>query len=624
MTLPPPGSLVRSSRESISAFYGQSYSDNFYSIAVKLLNKVKKSNALPTDISSFKRKMREIHEKCETIDEKVNSKIADTEIPSLIQSSNQVWERAKTELKSMTQMPLRVEFISAQNTELIRIGKKVLTIIETKEKSTILSAELFRAFSQISNQFIDIFMSILNPGKLEIKLINVALESIANLIKELPLKYIPFCFEENSETPTEFYKYIFRYLKKIQSRTQQLLEIGSDPVEVYAFIDQLDSFFEKMCSDFKVSYIIVQNKEELIKNSLRYMDQELYPAVGSKRFFGDVQSMISGSTVVKLEAGMVPWFADPLFLELKRLISEIDELADMRLTRHEALTASKSANSSKEELVSISNTERVAHDYGIKDVLAETTSALQVQIKETKSRSDALDANSLTKLKSFSADKINLENLLIYLKGESKRLEDLRASTVDTLEKRHNEVLDEKDRYLGLIDSESTTTLANRQKIKSLQREIDSARQIIDKAIRENDPLREEIQQLTAEKEALNKRAVELDQENAKIEEEIAAIKKEIAKLQVDDANEMADAEELINKLQDDIENLRIPRKKLKKNLDALNENYSKSTAIIPDLENQRNFLEDEIYEYQIRLKRVKARWAASKLAVLSDSLQHL
>lgn len=628
MSIPPPSSLTPSPRESKSSFIYKSYADGFFSIAIELLNKVKKSNALPNDISSFKRRLRELHETCEKIDTNVASKIADVEIPKLAQSANDLWGKTKIELKSITQMPLRVEFISAQNTELIRIGKKALTIIELKEKSTILSAELFRAISNIVNGFLTMFLSILTPGRIDTTQIKSVIDNISQLIKDLPIKFTAFCFEEKTSTKTEFYTYLTRYLKKINSRTQQLLEVGSDPAEVYPYIHSLDKFFSQLMSDFKVETFFKVDPEELIKTSLRYMDKELYPALGSKKFSTDVQSMISGSTVVKVpnDGSTIPWYVDPIFIELKRLNSELEELADMRLTRHDALVSSKDQLNAEEVASPKKNEMNVHRQYGIKNVIEETISALKLQIEETKTRTDDFKSKSLNPLSEFQTKSNNqiIPSVLDYSIKEGQKLESSRQSMVEALEVRHNAVLDEIDRYLGLIDTESNSVNGFRQKVKQLQREIDHARQVLDSAIGDNDPLKSKIEDLSNEKDALSQRALDLDAENSAIEAEISQLKKEIAKTQVDDANFTADCKEIADGLRKTIKELSDPLESLKKELEQIQQKYKESKELLPKLEDRREFLAEEVYGYRIRLTRVKARWDSSRLLALSEKLSHL
>ena len=628
---------MKMSKKERSSFSKKVFADSLYSVFEVILTTLKKGKTLVSDRKNLKKDVKTIYIQVQQIDKLISQTIWDENVIKLTEDSIKIWEKTKESIVSMTQIPLRIEFISSTYIELIRLGKKSDSIHEIKEKSTVLAGDLFANFADISKSYLQIFNSLLDiKNTVDMKGLNTCITKIRALLSDFPVKYKAFCFDKSKDDPTPFLTYMERYLNKIITRTEQMIDIGTDPFDLIPNFKNGDEIFKQLCStidyDINITYTSIANEKKQIKKA-KSLTSTIQPF--PEYYFDELDEKLKYA-----DKASKPWFVLPFFYNLTKLTKDMEELSNMLYTRQDAMTGnfiakkpSKSVNGNIAPLQFTQIDETITYmpeipKYGLKDVFNET-------IEHTQWRKERIDEitnawsiykDSLQKrVNQFTLKEEFLNKLMEETKDENKNLENERQETVKNFEELQNKVLQELHKYLFLSEEENKKVQELDDSIREIEDQIEKLKADKQRIINEQKPLMMKIDQTKEENEKLEIEISKLDDELKETESLNTQTLNTIESVKLKDKDTVERMKDEINKLDnerialdDPLQESQIAKKKQEKEKKKLTE------KIIPNLEDEYQRLVEELNIRQITMQRAKTTTDFVRLSIMNEEFSAL
>ena len=104
---------MKMSKKERSSFSKKVFADSLYSVFEVILTTLKKGKTLVSDRKNLKKDVKTIYIQVQQIDKLISQTIWDENVIKLTEDSIKIWEKTKESIVSMTQIPLRIEFISS-------------------------------------------------------------------------------------------------------------------------------------------------------------------------------------------------------------------------------------------------------------------------------------------------------------------------------------------------------------------------------------------------------------------------------------------------------------------------------------------------------------------------------
>ena len=630
---------MKTSKKSKKSITKKVFSDSLYSVFGELLNSLKQGKILAEDRKNLKKDVKQIYLKVQQIDKSISQTIWDENVIKLTDESIKIWENTKEKIISITQIPLRIEFISSTYIELIRLGKKADSIHEIKEKSTVLAGDLFANFADISNSYLQIFNSLLDISiPVNMSGLNTCVTKIKNLLNDFPVKYKAFCFDKSKDDPTPFLTYMEKYLNKIITRTEQMIEIGIDPFDLVSTFKESDEIFQQLCStidyDYNITISSIQKEKKQIKKA-KSLTSSVYPF--PECYFEDLDEKLKYA-----DKSSKPWFVLPYFYNLTKLTKDMEELSNMLYTRQDAMTGNFTKKQTKQNkteniqnipLQTFQDDEQITYmpeipKYGLKDVFNETIEHAQWRKEKIDEITNAwiVYKDSLQKrVNQFTLNEEFLNNLMKETQDENQNLENERQETVRNFEELQEKVLKELHKYLFLNDEEN----------KKVQELDDSIRDVEDQIA----TLKAEKQRIINEQKPLIKKIQQTKEENEKIEEEINVLDDKIKETESMNTQVLNSIEAVKIKDKDTVELLKAEINKLEDEKNALDEPLEQSKIAkkkeedkkkkltektIPKLEDEYQRLAEELNIRQMTMQRAKTTTDFVRFTIMNEGFSTL
>lgn len=546
------------------------------------------------------------------------------------------WMSYKHDLLSALKSPYRTNYIDYCHRELFKLAVQILNLLYHPPVTPLyadlmpkLSESLAREYSSVMDLFKTLFLDLMANEAIKHDLIDKARMPLRILRSELPKKYKIFFLVEGKDKPTsrmnDFVKYIDRILKK----TQHLATRPDTATNVPREIQQIDYALEslqKFVMDTDED-ITVETESQIRGNLLHLFDTTSVTGKSIARFSSvlsegmsfatGITSFLDGTSTI---AGMIrdkarlqaEWFKPPFFSALDELKGTLMEYASMITARY--------SDSVPIEQMKLS---RFVDAYGEKDVLVQ-------QIKSGKSRREMTlnrhtdRCDRLEKLRKVveSIDPANTNSMYLvqqidsaceHLVIEMRELEAVNHTQKSQGSAAQDEelaivqkVYDDHEKLLLQMSEDRAEIQRLRKRIEKQQEEIIQKQTEYDELARKMNDRTEKIEK---QKERIRKRYGKIEW----IRSEVNRLKWENDNMAAREEKERVKVEAKIAKVNDEIEDLRMPE--------------SNEPMILKELEHQHQDLIDKVIpnlQYQIERRGNEYQYYALQAVKMREEAELL